>query len=380
MKDIADVLSRVAELSPTISGASRAIEEGRRLPADVVRGLAEAGCFRVALPTSLGGLGASATDVVDVIERVARADGSAGWCVMIGITSSFVAGFLEPAVGREIFADPMGVTAGVFAPMGKAKVVDGGYDVTGRWSFASGCEHSAWRMAGVVVMDDAGPRRGAHGGIETMQVMLRASDTRVVDTWTVSGLRGTGSHDIACENVFVPASHTLDLASAPRTRDGVFALPVLGVLAAGVAAVALGTAVAALDAFVEIARTKKPMGAKRTVAERELVQALVAEADADIGAARAWLKETLRASSASPEDVTARARLRIAATRATHGAASVVERLYKASGGAAVYATHPMQRYFRDVFVATQHVMVGEQLLAVGGRALLGLEVDPTML
>lgn len=376
---VSEVLSRVDALAVRLMEAASTTEAERRLAPELVRALAQAGCFRIALPASLGGSSVDAGGYLEVLERVARADGSAGWCVMIGVTSSLVAGFLDDAATAQVFGDPEGVTAGVFAPTGRAVEVDGGYEVSGRWSFASGCEHAAWRMAGVVVMGADGPKRGDSGAPATRQVMLRAADTTVVDTWTVSGLRGTGSHDLTAEKVFVPSALTLDLlGGAPNTRDGVFALPVLGVLAAGIAAVAIGIAKAALDAFVAIARAKKPMGAKRAIAERELVQALVAECDADVEGTRAHLRHAARGAASG--DLEARARLRIAATRATHRMADVVQRLYKASGGGAVYATQPMQRYLRDVFVATQHVMVGEQTAVVGGRVLLGLETDPSML
>lgn len=377
---IEHVLRRVAEVAPRLADAAPATEAERRLGPDLVAALADAGCFRIALPPSLGGSSATVSEYLDVIEAVARADGSAGWCVMIGVTSSLVFGFLEDATNAEIFADPRGVTAGVFAPMGTARPTEGGYIVQGRWSFASGCEHAAWRMVGVVVLGSDGPARDAAGAPITRQVILPASDTRVIDTWTVSGLRGTGSHDLTVDGAFVPAARSLDLlGGTPRSTVGVFTLPVLAVLAMGIASVATGIASAALDAFVRIARAKKPMGAKRSIAERELVQALVASCDADIEAARAHLR-AVAARGADRADVAARARARAAATRATHAMADVVQRLYKATGGAAVYATQPMQRYLRDVFVATQHVMVGEQTLAVAGRALSGLDVDASLL
>ncbi|MFO0614969.1 MAG: acyl-CoA dehydrogenase family protein [Polyangiaceae bacterium] len=375
---VEDVLRRIEALAPRLTAAAATTEANRRLAPELVTALAETGCFRIALPRELGGCRAGSTEYLDVLERVARADGSAGWCVMIAVTSSLVCGFLDDAVNAEIFRDPLGVTAGVVAPTGTAKEVDGGYEVSGRWSFASGCEHAAWRMVGVVVLGDDGPKRAPSGAPIARQVMLRGADTNVIDTWTVSGLRGTGSHDLTAEGVFVPASHALDLLSGePRVREGVLALPVLGVLAAGIAAVGIGIASAALDAFVAIAREKRPMGAKRAISERELVQALVAECDADIRAARAHLR--VAAEGAAAGDLAGRARLRIAATRATHAMADTVQRVYKASGGSAIYATQPMQRYLRDALVTTQHVMVGEQTLAVGGRVLLGLDTDATL-
>ena len=145
-------LAAVRALAPAIRARAEEIEQGRRVPLDLIQGLAEAGAFRLCIPHAQGGVEADVATLLDVIEEVARADGSAGWVVMIGATSGLVSGYLPPDVAREIFGDPFVVTGGVFAPRGEAAVVDGGYRVRGRWAFGSGSEHCRWLLGGCVVV------------------------------------------------------------------------------------------------------------------------------------------------------------------------------------------------------------------------------------
>ncbi len=217
-------------------------------------------------------------------------------------------------------------------------------------------------------------------------MIFRAEDTRVVDTWTTSGLRGTGSHDLEVEDVFVPASRSFSLLGERSARfGGVCAMPFFGLLATSVAAVAVGIARGALDAFVGLAAAKQPLGARRTIAHRELVQLDVARAEAKIRGARALLHdaageaedESKRGDGAS---LRTRASLRAAAAHATSEAASAVDLVYHAAGASGVYAKSPIQRHFRDVHVATQHVMVAPAAAVLAGRILLGLETDATLL
>jgi alkylation response protein AidB-like acyl-CoA dehydrogenase len=209
---------------------------------------------------------------------------------------------------------------------------------------------------------------------------------RIIDTWDVAGLRGTGSHDIAVEDRFVPGARSLSLISdRPRADGPLYAFPVFGLLALGIAAAALGIARRALDELVVLARDKTPTGSRRRLAERPAIQAEVARAEATLGAARAFLLATVdaawtRARAAGVIDVRERARLRLAATHATLASADAVDRMYSAGGGTAVYAASPLQRCFRDIHVATQHMMVAPATLELAGRILLGLEADTAML
>ena len=249
--------------------------------------------------------------------------------------------------------------------------------VSGRWAFASGCELAGWRMGGALV-EGGEPDLLPSGAPDVRSMLFRASETRVIDTWTTSGLCGTGSHDFEVTDAFVPAARTLSLfRDRPRHDAPIYRLPFFGVLAANVAAVAIGIAQSAVDAFVELAKTKRPPGGKRTIAHRELVQLDVAEAEAKVGAGRALLREAVaRVEVLGDATLPARARLRLAAYHAVKESAAAVDLMYSAGGAASVYATSPLQRHFRDVHVATQHLMVNRTSAALAGRVLLDLPSD----
>jgi indole-3-acetate monooxygenase len=269
--------------------------------------------------------------------------------------------------------------------MGRAVPVADGFRVRGRWTFASGCQHSTWCMGGAIVTNDGAGAVPA-GGVPDVRCMLfHASEIRIVDTWDTSGLRGTGSHDFVVDDVTVPAGRSFSLFTS-RHALAQYRSAFFGGLAAGVAAVALGIARAAIDAFVALARDKRPAGARRSIAERELVQLSVARAEARVRAARAFLLDAVEAAGAASAtgdgiaSVEQRALLRLAACHAATEAAAAVDLVYEGGGGSSIYATSPLGRCFRDVHTATQHVMVSQAAATLVGRILLGLESDVSTL
>ncbi len=373
------MIDAVRALAPDIRVRADRIERERRLPLELVRALARAGVFRLCVPRGLGGEEASPQTIVAVLEELGCADGSAGWCAMIGATSGLVSGYLPETEARAIYgASPDVVTGGVFAPSGIAVRDGADYRVTARWRFASGCQHCDWLMGGCLVQDDGPPR--------ARMVLFPAADAEIIDTWTVSGLRGTGSHDVAVHELRVPVSRSVSITHEPPVaRGALYAFPLFGLLALGIAAVALGIARRALDEIVALAGGKTPTGGRRTLAARSTVQAQLAEAAATLGGARALLREATddawaAACAQGTIEVSLRARLRLAATHATASAARVVDTAYTLGGGSAVYADSPLQRAFRDVHVVTQHMMVAPATWELCGRVLLGLDTDTTML
>lgn len=363
------------------------IERARRLPQELVQAFASAGLFRMGVPRAFGGSEVDPATMVRAIEAVAHADGSAGWCVMIGATSGVMAAYLPDAIAREIYGtDPLVVSGGVLAPMGKAIVTGDGYRVTGRWPFASGCEHCSWLMGGAVLIENDKPRLLPNGAPEVRTMLFPAAAAEVIDTWTVSGLRGTGSHDIAVRDLYVPHDRSASLvADRPLQPGPLYVFPVFGLLALGIAGVALGVARNAIDALTELAGAKTPTGSRRRLAERAVIQMHVAQAEATLGAARAFLFDAIErawqaAATHGEMTIQQRAQLRLAATHATVSSATVVDLMYNAGGGTSVYASSPLQRCFRDVHVVTQHMMVAPATYELVGRVLLGLETDPSTL
>lgn len=364
------------QLTAAIRARSEQIESGRRLPADLARAMAEAGLFRMCVPRSLGGRECEPSALLETIELVAEADGAAGWCLMIGATTGLLGGFLSEPIAAEIYGDPLAIAGGVFAPTGTARVVNGGYRVTGRWAFASGCQHCDWLTGGCLTDDGGGPRL----------LFFPRSDVEIIDTWMVSGLAGTGSHDIAVQDVFVPSGREVALGVTPPSEPGpLYRFPVFGLLALGVASVGLGIARAALGELTRVADAKTPTHSSRRLGQRSATQSELARATAALRAARAGMFEAVEESWAlaacgTDIDLETRVALRLAATHATRTAATVVDAMYDLGGGTSVYATSPLQRYFRDVHVVTQHVMVAPSTYELAGRLLLGVPADTSML
>jgi alkylation response protein AidB-like acyl-CoA dehydrogenase len=306
---------------------------------------------------------------------------------MIGATSGLIYAYLDPGVAQDIVqADPSFCTGGVFAPSGRAVPANGGWNVSGRWAFASGCQHSTWLGLGVVMMDGSDVRTLSNGAPDIRGVLVPASDIEILDTWDVSGLRGTGSHDVVARDVFVPEERTYRLiGGTPKAEGTLYAFPVFGLLALGVASVALGIARGAIDELVALATHKTPSGSRRRLADRAHVQMEVAQAESELLAAEAFIINELgltwdEAEEGSRPDIEARARLRLAATYATRTAARVVDRMYEAGGGTSIYAASRLQRAFRDVHAATQHMVVAPATFELAGRVLLGVEVDVSQL
>jgi alkylation response protein AidB-like acyl-CoA dehydrogenase len=223
-------------------------------------------------------------------------------------------------------------------------------------------------------------------------VLFPRSDVEIVDTWHVSGLRGTGSHDMQVADLEVPAGRSGSLFTDEPLDAPLYAFPVFGLLAIAIAAVALGTARGALDDLAELAGAKTPTLSTRKLAARSATQSEVARAEAAVAGGRAFLMEAIdrawdaattveRAGPGAALPVAERTTLRMAATHATECSARAVDAAYNLAGGSAIYETAgPLQRRFRDVHAATQHMLVAPATWEVTGRALLGLEMDASQL
>jgi indole-3-acetate monooxygenase len=373
-------------LLATIAARAADTEAQRRLPADLATELARAGLFRLLVPKSLGGAEVDVATMFATLEDVARADAATGWCVMIGGTTALLSAWLPADHAGEIWADPDVITGGVFAPMGKAAVDGDEYVVSGRWPWASGSANCSWLLGGAVIIEAGEMRRLPSGAPDHRMMVMRRSEVELIDTWDALGLRGTGSGDMAAKDVRVPQSRSVSfMTDSPRETGALYRFAPFGLLALGIAAVASGNALGALDDFRALAMAKKGQGSSRTLAERGVVQADYAVAHADLAAARALVHTEIasawgRVTAGDALDLAARARLRLAATRLVMVAAKVAAKMHELAGGTSVYASHPLNRRFRDAHVATQHVMVAPPTLELAGRVLMGLPVDAAML
>jgi alkylation response protein AidB-like acyl-CoA dehydrogenase len=350
-------------------------ERERALPRALVDELCATGLMRAGAPAALGALEAPPATVLRGAERVAHGDASAGWCVSIAATSSLLSAYLPEEGTSEIFGDPSSVAAGVWAPRGKAKIVDGGLRISGRWPFCSGISHSRWLFAGCVLDD---PEAGGEGPVLRV-VGLPTAELEILDTWHTSGLRGTASHDAVAHDLLVPDRRVLSLLGGrPRVDTPLYRFPIFGFFALSIAAAALGNARGSIDDLSELAGAKTPQGSKRVLAERATTQAAVGEAEAALRAARAFYYEAIEEAWAAaqrdgPVEESLRLALRLAATHAVRTSAEVARSMYDLGGGAAIYEDSPLQRRFRDAHTATAHFQVNPAIWELTGRVLLGL-------
>ena len=241
-------------------------------------------------------------------------------------------------------------------------------------------------MGGCIVHDDGEPRTLESGRPDVRLALMAASEVEVVDTWSVSGLRATGSHDVVADAAEIPAARSASLLTgAPREPGPLYAFPPFGLLAGAIAAVGLGIARGALDDVGALAGAKTPTLSTRKLAERASTQSGIARAEAAVRAARALLHDAVERAWAAARSERAiplelRAGLRLAATNAIESSAAAVDAAWSLAGGSAIYETGPLERRFRDIHAATQHMLVGPATWELTGRSLLGLEFDSTQL
>lgn len=377
---IGSPVEAAARIGAKVAPRAGEIEANRTLPRDIVDALADAGLFKLFVPARYGGSECSAADGIAVVEEVAYHDGSTSWCVMIAMTTGLLGGFLPPHHAAAVYEPARAITGGFAAPMGRARRVDGGVRVNGRWQWGSGTAHCTTIGGGCVVESQGAARPTAQF------VLFDRDDVELLDTWYVAGLKGTGSTDYQVHDAFVPEGRWFALAGAVPVEQGpLYRFSFYGLLALGVSAVALGLARRSIDELAGLATTKRPQGSSRPLAERPPVQADVAIAEATLRSARAFVDDAVGqawTTVAAGDDLSTDQRrvLRLAATHAMAASADVVDRMYTAAGGAAVYEDHALQRLLRDVHVATQHAITSPRTFELAGRLRLGLDTDTAQL
>jgi len=382
----ADLLSEARRIAPLAGSLAEQTERERALPPELVGELRGAGMFHLCLPRSQGGPEATPEELFETLEALGRGDGASGWCAMVASTSSLLAAYLAPEQADAVFARGGSIAAGVFAPRGRATRAAGTFTVSGRWPFVSGVGHSDWVFAGCLIDGDDGPELLDSGRPDVCLIAMPTGELEVIDTWSVAGLCGTGSDDVAVEGHGAGEELGVSLfRDRPREPGALYAFPLFGLLALGISAVALGIARGSLDDLLALAGAKRPAPGARTLAERGVIQVEVARAEAALRAARALALEQIRlawvaACSDGELGDELKAGLRLAATHATETAAAVASAAYRAGGGGAIYSSSPLQRRFRDTNVATQHIMVAPATWELTGRLLLGQPTDTSQL
>jgi alkylation response protein AidB-like acyl-CoA dehydrogenase len=379
-------LDAARKLVPVIQSCADQIDAARELPRSLFEALADAGMFHLAFPRSLGGSELDLPTYVEVIEEIGKADASTGWIVNQNSIFATYAARMPRDVARAIWVDtPRAVVANTPAPTARAIVVPGGYRVTGRQGFSTGCRHASWVASHAQIIDNGQPRLEKNGQPLSLYLFVPVAEAELLDTWRVRGMRGTGTHHFAVNDVFVPAERSVHPASAPLVESGpLYRIPRTLLFASGDASVALGLARTCLVTFSELAGAKTPRAMQAMLRDQAIVQSAVGHAEAQLRSARAFLFEAVReiwaAATAGAVTLDHRAALRLAATHAIRLAAGIVDTAYNAAGATAIYEDHPLQRHFQDVHVITQHLQGRLSHYELVGRHWLGLPVDETRL
>ena len=383
----ADWIARARALTPLLDQAAPRIEAAKALPADVIDALHAAEMFRMLLPRSLGGAELELATFFEVVSAIAEGDASAAWSVSQSSGCAMSAAYLEPATAREIFGDARAVLSWGF-PAGPCRAVpaDGGWKVNGTWGFGSGNRHSTW-LGGHCQLPD---------GSDRTMLIPRAKVSIQPDSWNVVGLRGTGSDTYSVSGLFVPAAHAIvarasgrDLPPAAdiepeaeperREKGTLYRFSPTSVYQSGFAGVALGIARATQSAFVALASRKTPTSGNTLLRDNPVVQLRVAQSEARLGSARAWVLQILRemwehCAAKGTVNFEHRIQLRLASTFAIQEAREVVETAYIDAGATAIFESNPFERRLRDMHAASQQIQSSPMHFQSAGQHYLGLK------
>jgi alkylation response protein AidB-like acyl-CoA dehydrogenase len=361
---IADIRARRAEFTAQ-----------QHLSQDVVERLRKAGIYRAMVAKMFGGDEKSPADFCRMIEKIAQADGSAGWVASFGAAATYLAALPEPTL-RKLYANgPDVVFAGGLFPLQPSKRVPGGFLVNGAWKFGSGSMGASLIGVGISVEGDQS------GGLPRVAVMP-ADQVEIRRNWDVIGLEGTGSHDLIVKDVVVPEDWTLIRGGAASVDADIYRYPSLGLAAQVLAVVGLGVARGALDEVIEMAGGRVSITGAPKLADRGYVQVAIAKAEANLRAARAFFydatEETWRIVRAGDKpSVEATTVLRLASSHAAKTGADVTRMVTELTGTTSIYNGHPLARALTDSFVVAQHAFLNEGTMQSAGRVLLGLPTVP---
>ncbi|HWD04936.1 MAG TPA: flavin-dependent monooxygenase [Amycolatopsis sp.] len=388
MSELAAVVAGVRDLLPVLRERAQETEDARRVPAESVKALQETGFFRLLQPKPYGGLEADPVTFYTAVKLVASACGSTGWVASVLGVHPWHVGLFDARAQQEVWGEDHDVRiSSSYAPMGKATVVDGGYRLSGRWSFSSGCDHCTWVLLGAPAFDGESP-------VDFCTYLLPLADYSIVDVWDTVGLRGTGSNDIVVEDVFVPSHRALSFVATSKCRTPgqelnpgpLYKLPYGSVHPSTITAPIIGMAQGAYDAHVAYqGKRVRAAYAGEKSHEDPFVKVRIAEAASEIDAA--WLQLTHNidelyqlACRGKKLPFSTRLRVRRDQVRGTERAISAIDRLFENSGGRALSRGTPIQRFWRDAHAGRVHAANdAERAYVMFGTGAFGLPVENAM-
>ncbi|SDD60116.1 Acyl-CoA dehydrogenase [Paraburkholderia lycopersici] len=347
------------------------------VPRDVIDLFKRAGIYRAGTPKRFGGDARAPGEFLEMIERIAVADGSAAWVASFGSANVYLAALPLETQAQIYASGPDQAFAGGLFPVQAVQAVEGGWRVTGTWKFASGCKGADWLGVGISTGDTAGS-----GPNKPRTAVFRPAQVEIVENWNVVGMQGTGSHDLRVTDQIVSNDWTFVRGGAPCVDEPLYRYPTVAYAAQVLAVVNLGLARAALDVANHMSGGRRTTTGAPQLADRAYYRIELAKAEAQLRSARAFFYEStdsvwqsiLAGNPVTPEQVSL---LRLSATQIAHEGADVVNRAYRLGGTMAIYKTHPLQRLLRDAMVVTQHAFLGEGNFDGAGAVFVGVPPIP---
>lgn len=372
-----DLLDKARALAPVLRERAFATENARRISTETISDLKTAGLFRVLQPAAYGGFEYDPRVFMELAMILGAACPSTGWVYAVVGVHNWQLGLMPKQAQEDVWGrDQDTLISSSYTPRGQVEIVEGGYRLSGRWSFSSGCEHADWAILG-------GAATEPDGTVRRLCFLLPRTDYTIDDVWNVVGLRGTGSNDVVVDNAFVPEHRTHPFTSGSVTSDSpIYLLPFGPVFSFGITAPLLGAAQGALDEHVAWTADRVRITRGSRVAEEPFSQARVSEASAEIDGARLQMMRDLAemmelAGDGKEIPIELRARARLDQVRATQLAASAVDRVFTNSGGRVLHELNPIQRAWRDIHAGSLHNSnVAEPILMAYGAMKFGLSIE----
>ena len=378
------LLGDLQELAPYLQSRSAEIDAYGRVPPDLVASLRAIGVFRMFVPRSHGGLELDFTDGIEIIQALARIDGSVGWLAGFSNGGALLATLAPPEIYDRIYKNGPDLTfAGTLKPGGKAEAMGNSWRLNGRFDFFSGCQHADWMGVTFLMSKDGVPLLQPDGQPLVRSCFVHAGDCQIEETWDVAGLKATGSHDVVITDLVVPEADFFDLFGPQIYKTGPLYREPLPLLLLLIPAILVGIATGALDEIVRVANAgRQQFKATAPMRDSELFQADLGRIEADLNAARACLQVQVASHWHHALNGTLQREPYLTQTLQTAAwVATICVRIasdcFALGGSKAVYTSSPLQLRLRDLLVGSQHFVAQKRQYVTAGKLLLEKQSQP---